>query len=106
MPAPIKVSVLVEHAAALFDVPLDAIKGPCRKPEFFRPRAAIALAAKVGGRSYREIGRQLGGRDHTTIQSACDRAEQFWRRDHDFRSKCLALINLADQHRAAQLERN
>ena len=106
MPHPIRVAELVEHAAALFGVPPAQIYSPSRKREYFQPRAAVSLAAKVSGRSYRRIGDYLGGRDHNTIQNACDRAEYWWRQDEGFRAKCAALIELAEQHRKSQTERD
>jgi chromosomal replication initiation ATPase DnaA len=91
------VHTLVEHAARLFRVPPEQITGRSRQQFYFRPRAAVALAARVCGYTYPSIADALGGRDHSTIMGACSRAEQWWKADALFRAKCQALIDLGLQ---------
>jgi hypothetical protein len=59
-----------------------------RSVETLRPRQIAAYFARnMTGRSLPEIGRRLGGRDHTTILSACRRVEALlltdWKIAHD-----------------------
>lgn len=51
-----------------FEIDLADILGPSRHKLFTRPRQiAMYLSRKMTDRSYPEIGRAFGGRDHTTI---------------------------------------
>ena len=48
------------------------LKGPSRRQSLTSARGvAMLLARDLLGLSYQEIGRQLGGRDHTTVLHAC-----------------------------------
>src|SRR3546814_12554822 len=53
------------------------LAGPRRRPSETRPRFAAAYAMRAQGIAYREIGHWLGGRDHSTIRTACRRAEVY-----------------------------
>lgn len=61
------VSQLVREAAAHLNVTPEELTGPGRARELVRARAAISRVARDQGYSYPQIGRLLGGRDHTTI---------------------------------------
>lgn len=67
---------IIRVVADEFGVTPDDILGKSHRREFTRPRfAAIYLARHTGKRSYPEIGRAFGGRDHTTILNALRRFE-------------------------------
>lgn len=72
-----------------------AITGPCRKAELVRARAAIVwIALRLGSRSLNQIGRTLGGRDHSTVRSAWTKAEEALRpRDPAFRRMTDRLLD-------------
>lgn len=72
-----------------------AITSPCRKAEFVRARAAIVwIALRLGTRSLNQIGRALGGRDHSTVRSAWTKAEEELRpRDPAFRRMTDRLLD-------------
>lgn len=62
----------VQDVTALsFKIPLEQMRAPTRSRRFARPRqVAMYLARELTGRSLPEIGRQFGGRDHTTVLHA------------------------------------
>ena len=92
----ITVAQLVECAAGLFSTNRREILSPTRLRCVFRARAAVALAARaVSGRSYMQIGIALGDRDPRTIMNACERAEEFYKMDEDFRWRFDQLVQIA-----------
>ena len=63
---------IVHHAFRFVETELGVgrtdLIGPCRKPPLVRARALFVAIMKLHSTfSYPEIGRLLGGRDHTTI---------------------------------------
>lgn len=85
---------LIERAAWIFGVTPDLIVGRSRAARHSRARAAVAWAARQNGRSYSQIGRVIGGRDHTTMIHHVQRAEQRCERDPAYRAKCEALLGM------------
>jgi chromosomal replication initiator protein len=73
---------IIAVTARYFTVTQAALTGPSRRTSLVQARNIIVhLARQLTDLSYAEIGRQLGGRDHTTIMHADRRlAEQ---REHD-----------------------
>jgi chromosomal replication initiator protein len=62
---------VLSATASLFDVTPSELIARNRKPDVARARkVAIYLARELTGQSLPEIGRRLGGRDHSTILSA------------------------------------
>lgn len=62
------------------------ITGPSRLPPYVRARDAVAwLARRRLHRSCTVIGRQLGGRDHSTVVVAVRRADARRVEDREFR---------------------
>lgn len=73
---------LIGHAAAVFGVAVDEIVGRSRKRRVVRPRQAVAwVAREVTSRSFPEIGRLLGNRDHSTVIHAVALVEEYAARD-------------------------
>lgn len=59
---------IAEAVCAVFNVPVWQVMSPCRIATFMLPRHIIcALCRRLTTRSYPEIGRRLGGRDHSTV---------------------------------------
>lgn len=98
---PIPVTELIAKAAVMFRVNPADITGPSRARVFMRPRMATYLAARVSGRTYQQIGRIIGGRDHSTIVAGCNSAEELFKRDRDFRVAVRSLIAAAERWREA-----
>jgi chromosomal replication initiation ATPase DnaA len=63
-----KVRHIARVVAAFYRISLQDILSDRRTADFVRARhVAFFLAKELTSRSYPEIGRQLGGRDHTTV---------------------------------------
>ncbi len=59
---------VLEAVAKFYDVSVDDLKGPKRLKEIVKPRQMVMyLLREESNLSYPKIGRELGGRDHTTV---------------------------------------
>jgi chromosomal replication initiator protein len=66
-----------EVVASSFNLPRSSITGPSRAAKPLRARQlAIFLAREMTELSLTQIGREFGGRDHTTVLNAVRRVEQ------------------------------
>ena len=75
-PALHKVEVIKRAVCRQFNIPTKLIESATRKKNVVRPRQiAMYLVRKHTDHSYAEIGRRLGGRDHTTILHAFHKIE-------------------------------
>jgi hypothetical protein len=86
---------MMAEAARLFGVPVSDLKGPRHYHKIVRARDAIILAVRrrsKGTISYSRLGNRLGGRDHSTICTAYNRALEREKRDEDFRAKLEQLM--------------
>ena len=71
------VTGIVDTVAAFFAVPAKEIIGRKRTRTFTIPRqVAMYLARRLTALSFPEIGRLMGGKNHTTVMAACKRVEQ------------------------------
>jgi hypothetical protein len=87
-----RIADLIAIASALSRVRAVDIKGPRRNRVFVRVRQAVCyVAQKQGVHSYPQIGRALGGRDHSTVIHGARQAEIIAQRDPEYR-KFLADI--------------
>lgn len=69
------VAYVVRMAARGFDVSVDDLQGDSREqPLVWYRQATMAAVRRLTGLSYPAIGRRFGGRDHTTVMHACERA--------------------------------
>lgn len=69
-----------------FNVPVSEIASSRRNAVLHPPRRAYSwLAKQITGKSFPEIARGLGGKDHTTILHAVRMAEETRARDDEFR---------------------
>jgi chromosomal replication initiator protein len=79
-----------------FDVTRDELVGKRRSASVTRPRhIAIYLARVLLGTSSKQLGRQFGGRDHSTILSAEQRIDELIREDrtvHDLVEQLVATL--------------
>lgn len=63
---------VIRAVSRAFGIPMKDICGEIRRRQIVRPRhIAAALAYRLTGKSLSKIGYYLGGKDHTTILSAC-----------------------------------
>lgn len=78
------IMALVDRAAELTRIPQSEICGPAKDLECCYARYAVIRVARDAGRSWTQIGRALGRRDHSTIISGYRRAQEIERDDDDF----------------------
>jgi chromosomal replication initiator protein len=70
------VEAVQKEVANYFNVKLTDLKSPKRHQAIARPRQiAMYLARKLCKASYPELGQRFGGKDHTTVLSACRKIE-------------------------------
>lgn len=68
------------------------IRGPERRRAVSRPRqVAMYIARRLTGRSYPAIGRQMGGRDHTTVLWGAKKIDREQQVDADLRARLAAI---------------
>lgn len=76
------VEAVQKEVANYFNVKLTDLKSPKRHQAIARPRQiAMYLARKLCKSSYPELGQRFGGKDHTTVLSACRKIEQLVQTD-------------------------
>ena len=83
---PNMISGIVGMVAAAYQLSPAEIMGKSRRAIFTRPRFMVCLLATEQGRSSSQIGRCMGGRDHTTILHAATRAGELIKSDPEFRA--------------------
>ncbi|NMC20254.1 MAG: hypothetical protein GYA33_07505, partial [Thermogutta sp.] len=94
-PAPPTPGQVLRAASRHFRVPVAELKGPARSRTVVRAREiAVYLIATLSGKSLRQIGKILGGRDHTTISYAFHKAQSALRDDPCLR---LAVNEIAEK---------
>jgi chromosomal replication initiator protein len=76
------VEAVQKEVANYFNVKLTDLKSPKRHQAIARPRQiAMYLARKLCKASYPDLGQRFGGKDHTTVLSACRKIEQLVQSD-------------------------
>ncbi len=65
---------VLEAVSKFYDVSIEDLKGPRRQKEIVKPRQMVMfLMREEASLSYPKIGRELGGRDHTTVIHAVEK---------------------------------
>lgn len=82
------VKKIIGHAAQLSDISVGVLMGDCRSRDVAWVRFAIYWAARAQGLSFPWIGREVGGRDHTTVMHGYRRAEKLRQSDPVFKALC------------------
>lgn len=76
-PPPPTIAEVVDAAAKAFGLTPSKLRGKSKLQEYAYPRhLAMALARELTRKSYPQIGRVFGRRDHTTVMYAVDRVAQ------------------------------
>lgn len=97
MSVPFSGEDIIRRTAAAFGLTVEQLRSPCRLRKFTEPRfAAYWLLRKhptSGGRqrSFPEIGRLLGGKDHSSVMHGIARAVEIAEHDPDYAARLLAL---------------
>lgn len=65
---------VLDAVSKFYDVSIEDLKGPRRQKEIVKPRQMVMfLMREEASLSYPKIGRELGGRDHTTVIHAVEK---------------------------------
>ncbi len=93
VPKRLTISVVFSAAANAFDVTLEQVRGQSRRPIYAFPRfVGIYLTRKLlTYHSFPQIGRFLGGRDHTSVLNGFKRIQRKLAVDHEFAAKIAAI---------------
>jgi len=83
---PTRIADVIEVVADYFDFTVDQLKSKRRTQDLARARqVAMHLARELTGASLNQIGRALGGRDHSTVSHACQTIKTLVEKDPRFR---------------------
>jgi chromosomal replication initiator protein len=76
------IETIQKEVAAYHNIKVSDLKSPKRHKNVARPRQiAMYLCRKLTGSSFPEIGQRFGGKDHSTVISACRKIEELMDRD-------------------------
>ena len=93
--AHLSIESVQREVANYFGVSLQDLKSSSRQASVTRPRQiAMFLARKLCKSSYPELGQKFGGKDHTTVLSACRKVDGLVRDD----SKVRDIVNEIERH--------
>jgi chromosomal replication initiator protein len=88
----VKPEEIIRQVAESFDVPLDKILGRDRSRHIAFPRQiAMYLLREEAQISLPQIGKSLGGRDHTTVMYGCEKIADLLERDDRMRRRVIAI---------------
>lgn len=92
-PRQITPALILEAVSATFGFSLEELTGPKRQRPLVRARQiGMYLFRELTDYSYPAIGREFGGRDHTTVIHAFEKITQFMREDRQTYEQVTALI--------------
>ena len=87
--------LIMETVAKKHEITVDDLLSKKRNREIAIPRQiAIYLCREMTDMSTTNIGREFGGRDHTTVMHSCDKVSDQMKGDYAFRKKVEELIEL------------
>ncbi|MFA7308977.1 MAG: chromosomal replication initiator protein DnaA [Patescibacteria group bacterium] len=73
---------VLKKVAAFYEITLEQLTGPKRTKELVTPRQIAAYIMREElNLSFPKIGKELGGKDHTTIMHACDKMAHLSQKD-------------------------
>lgn len=76
------IEMIQKEVSSYFNIKLSDLKGAKRHKAISRPRQiAMYLSRKLTSSSFPEIGQRFGGKDHSTVISACRKIEQLVDKD-------------------------
>jgi chromosomal replication initiator protein len=85
--ANLTIEAIQKEVANYFNIKIADLKGSSRLASVTRPRQmAMYLGRKLCKASFPELGQKFGGKDHTTVLSACRRVEELLTTDPKIRS--------------------
>ncbi len=86
---------IIEVVAQVYELEIDQLVGKKRTNAIALPRqVAMFLIRKHTGKSFADIGQELGGRDHTTVMHGCSKIEKRLTTDHELRAQLLEIAQV------------
>ncbi|MDR0222789.1 MAG: chromosomal replication initiator protein DnaA [Oscillospiraceae bacterium] len=93
IPVPVTVDRIINEVANIYNVTPEEIRSQKRSAQISTARQiAIFVVNKTTGISYTEIGKEFGGRDHSTIVYAINKVKNIIQRDKSYRATIDDLI--------------
>lgn len=81
------IETIQKEVASYFNVKVNELKGPKRSRAVAQPRQiSMYLCRKLTQSSFPEIGQRFGGKDHSTVISACKKIDELIKRDISIRT--------------------
>ncbi len=92
-PVPVTVEKVINEVSHIFNVSPEEIRSQNRNSQVSTARqVAIYVISKVTGLSYTSIGKEFGGRDHSTIVYATNKVKKVMQKDSAYRATVEDLI--------------
>ncbi|MBO5266513.1 MAG: chromosomal replication initiator protein DnaA [Ruminiclostridium sp.] len=92
-PVPVTVEKVITEVSHIFNVSPEEIRSQNRNSQVSTARqVAIYVISKVTGLSYTSIGKEFGGRDHSTIVYATNKVKKVMQKDAAYRATVEDLI--------------
>ncbi|MCL2077064.1 MAG: chromosomal replication initiator protein DnaA [Oscillospiraceae bacterium] len=86
-PVPVTVEKIINEVAGIYNVTGDEMRSQSRSAQISTARqVAIYVIHKITGLSYTAIGREFGGRDHSTIVYAINKVKNIIKKDNNYRA--------------------
>lgn len=86
--------LIIKTVASFYSLSPEELKGPSRSQKVVRPRhIAMYLARQETNASLPQIGKALGGRDHTTVLHGSNKISDLVERDERLRREILTIRN-------------
>jgi chromosomal replication initiator protein len=83
----LSIETIQKEVSAYFSIKVADLKSPKRHKAIARPRQiAMYLCRKLTDSSFPEIGQRFGGKDHSTVISACRKIEELMEKDLSIRT--------------------
>ena len=93
LPVPVTIERILTDTGALYNVTPEEIRSSSRNAQISTARqTAIYAIHKIVGLSYSEIGKEFGGRDHSTIVYALSKVKKTMKEDKKYRAVVDDLI--------------
>ena len=103
----VSIKQITSLVAKLCGVRVAELKSPSRRASHVRARGMAMLAARQRTKlSLGAIGKQFGGRDHTTVMHACEKTAQLINEDQSVRLQWEELLARLDEHRNSSSRTN
>ena len=99
------IAIIIAETCERFQVSPAELTGPARRRDIYRARqAAMYVARTTSQRSYPEIGRLFGGRDHTSVLHAVRQVPELMQQDPEYQEKIVAIISAVIAYHVARAE--